>query len=334
MFSYRHAFHAGSHADVFKHIALIAILKHLTQKDGALTVIDTHAGAGLYRLDGDYSIKGGEAVDGIFKLFNAPAQAESASSATDPIAQPIRDYLDLVASFNPPGKLVVYPGSPFVLQRFLRSEARDRLKLFELHPTDAKALTGHVAQLEAGRQVTVARADGFEALPALLPPPARRALVLVDPSYEIKSDYARAVACVQDSLKRFATGCYVLWYPVIARPEAHDLPRRLKTLAARAGRGWLHATFSIGQAPVSGDAVPLPGEPARRSRLDRERPVRGQSAASFGAGTVRGAARTAATARAWPRTVVPGRARRQLKTSAAAPPAARASCLGFDGAAR
>ena len=200
MFSYRHAFHAGNHADVLKHTVLIAVLRHLTQKDAALTVVDTHAGAGLYRLDGDYAGTSGEAEDGVFKLFSALAPAGSAPPAIKDIAPMIQDYLGVVAGFNAPGKLKIYPGSPFVIQRELRQEARDRLKLFELHPVDSRTLTANIAQLEAGRQVSVAAEDGFESLKALLPPPARRALVLIDPSYEIKTDYAKVSACIQDSL--------------------------------------------------------------------------------------------------------------------------------------
>ncbi len=265
MFSYRHAFHAGNHADVLKHTMLIAMLRHLTRKDAALVVIDTHAGAGLYRLDGDYAGTSGEAADGVVKLFAALAPADRSRAAvkdTD-IAPLLKDYLDMVASFNAPGQLKVYPGSPFIAQRLLREEARDKLKLFELHPTDIKALAGNIAQLKAGRQVAVARQDGFEGLKALLPPPSRRALVLIDPSYEIKSDYQKVSACIQDSLKRFATGSYAVWYPVIARPEAHELPRRLKTLASQAGKPWLHATLAIGQAPERN----LPGEPQRGQGL-------------------------------------------------------------------
>jgi len=271
MFSYRHAFHAGNHADVLKHTVLIAILKHLTEKDAALTVVDTHAGAGLYRLDGDYSSKGGEATDGIVKLFAALAPANPADVAIDTIAPALQDYLDMVASFNPSGKLKVYPGSPFVVQSLLREAARDKLKLFELHPTDHKALAGNIAQLEVGRQVAVARQDGFEGLKSFLPPPvsaggSRRALVLMDPSYEMKTDYARVSASIQDNLKRFATGTYAVWYPVIPRPEAHELPRRLKTLANQAGKSWLHATLNIGQPPEM-KTVTLPDERAPRPGL-------------------------------------------------------------------
>jgi len=251
MFSYRHAFHAGNHADVLKHITLMATLRHLMQKEAGIHLIDTHAGAGLYRLDGDYTEKGGEAQDGIVKLMAAMRPTEGQPAESTPA---IDDYLDLVADFNPSGALRVYPGSPFVMHSLMREASRDRLKLFELHPTDGKTLSGNVAQLEAGRSITVAREDGFEGLRPMLPPPpgsggSRRALVLIDPSYEIKSDYHRVSACIQESIKRFPTGCYLVWYPVIPRPEAHDLPRRLRTLSQQAQRPWLNATLAIGQRP-------------------------------------------------------------------------------------
>ncbi|WP_234266365.1 23S rRNA (adenine(2030)-N(6))-methyltransferase RlmJ [Hydrogenophaga sp. NFH-34] len=253
MFSYRHAFHAGNHADVLKHTTLLATLRHLMQKEAGITLVDTHAGAGLYRLDGDYAEKGGEAADGIVKLM---AALRAAGQEPLPSTPALDDYLDLIASFNPDDQLRVYPGSPFVMQSLMRTESRDRLKLFELHPTDSRTLTANVAQLNAGRQVSVQLQDGFESLKPMLPPPpstsgSKRALVLIDPSYEIKSDYAKVSACIQECLKRFPTGCYLVWYPIIPRAEAHDLPRRLKTLSNQAGRPWLHATLNIGQRDLS-----------------------------------------------------------------------------------
>ncbi|HQQ71783.1 MAG TPA: 23S rRNA (adenine(2030)-N(6))-methyltransferase RlmJ [Alicycliphilus sp.] len=256
MFSYRHAFHAGNHADVLKHTVLIATLQHLLHKDAALTVLDTHAGAGLYRLDGDYATTSAEAADGVQRLV-PPATPPALASA-------LQDYVDMVRAFNQGAATRVYPGSPFIAQRLLR--VQDKLKLFELHPTDARALAGNVAQLDAGRQVAVLPEDGFEGVKKFLPPPARRALVLCDPSYEIKSDYARVLDMVQDSLKRFATGVYAIWYPIIPRPEAHDLPRRLKTLANKAGKPWLHATLTVKSskpAPAAaGEGQRRPGLPA------------------------------------------------------------------------
>ena len=254
MFSYRHAFHAGNHADVLKHTVLIAALQHLTEKDAALTVLDTHAGAGLYRLDGDYASTSGEAMDGVARLFAAGAPAQ---------APALQAYADMVAAFNQGNALRVYPGSPFMIQRLLR--AHDKLKLFELHPTDLRALAGNVAQLEAGRQVAVLHEDGFEGIKKFLPPPARRAFVLCDPSYEIKSDYGKVLDMAADSIKRFATGTYAYWYPIIPRPEAHDLPRRLKTLATKAGKSWLHVTLTVKSSKITENAagdVKRPGLPA------------------------------------------------------------------------
>jgi 23S rRNA (adenine2030-N6)-methyltransferase len=255
MFSYRHAFHAGNHADVLKHTILIAVLKHLALKDTALTVFDTHAGAGLYRLDGDYAQTSAEASDGFVKL--------TTSQLKEPLAPILQDYLDTVASFNAKGQWKVYPGSPFIIQRQL--QGRDKLKLFEIHPTDSKTLSANIAQLEVGRQVAILKEDGFEGIKKFLPPPARRALVLCDPSYEIKNDYARVPAMVADSLQRFATGTYAVWYPIIPRPEAHDVPKKLKTLATKAGKSWLHATLTVKSSKLLQGAegeVIRPGLPA------------------------------------------------------------------------
>ena len=255
MFSYRHAFHAGNHADVLKHTVLLAALKHMAQKDTAFTVFDTHAGAGLYRLDGDYAQTSAEASQGFLKLI--------ATKPEQPFAPAIQDYIDLVASFNAGGQWKVYPGSPFIIQQHLRG--RDKLKLFELHPTDTKTLTANIAQLEAGRQVAIEREDGFEGVKKFLPPPSRRALLLCDPSYEVKHDYARVSAMVADALLRFATGTYVVWYPIIPRPEAHDLPRKLKTLANKAGKSWLEATLTVKSSKLQqsdeGETI-RPGLPA------------------------------------------------------------------------
>ena len=286
MFSYRHAFHAGNHADVLKHTTLIALCKYLAGKDTALSVIDTHAGAGLYRLDGDYTETSGEALQGVFKLLASQSTpkgpvvtAKTGKSATKDIAKPeatealspaLQDYVDLLKSLNhqfagtgDAAHLKIYPGSPFIAQRFLAG--RDKLKLFELHPTDYKSLTGNIEQLGVGRQVSVAREDGFEVLKTFLPPPSRRAMVLCDPSYEMKTDYARVAACMLDAVRRFATGTYVVWYPVIPRPEAHDLPRKLKTLAVKAGRSWLNAVLTVKSSKLTtddeGDVV-RPGLPA------------------------------------------------------------------------
>lgn len=250
MFSYRHAFHAGNHADVLKHTVLIATLEHLLEKDAALSVVDTHAGAGLYRLDGDYADTSGEAAQGILRLLQPPAVAPGTkkTAAETPLADAIARYLAVIADFNPKGGAKVYPGSPFIVQHLLRDH--DRLKLFELHPTDSRTLDANIAQLEAGRQIAVLHEDGFGSATKFLPPPSRRALVLCDPSYELKTDYGRVLDFVGEALKRFATGTYAVWYPIIPRPEAHDLPRRLKTMATKAGKSWLHATLTVKSSKI------------------------------------------------------------------------------------
>ena len=234
MFSYRHAFHAGNHADVLKHTVLIATVQYLTQKEAALTVLDTHGGAGLYRLDGDYASKSGEAEEGVLRLA-AAKEAE--------LAPVLQDYLQMVRRFNQGNAIRNYPGSPFITQALLRGH--DRLKAFELHPTDMRSLTGNMAQLEVRRQVAILHEDGFEGVKKFLPPPSRRALLLCDPSYELKTDYGRVLDMTADGLKRFPTGTYAVWYPIIPRPEAHDLPKRLKTMATKAGKSWLHATLTV-----------------------------------------------------------------------------------------
>ena len=260
MFSYRHAFHAANHADVLKHITLLATLRHLQHKEAGLTLVDTHAGAGLYRLDGDYSQKGAEAQDGLFKLLQAVSERPESAD----LPEALQDYLEQVAHFNPNGEARIYPGSPVLMARLLRHEARDRLKLFEMHPTDSQALTGNMAQFELGRAVQTQREDGFESLKKLLPPPAsasgsKRAMVLIDPSYEIKSDYLKVSGAIADSLKRFPTGTYLVWYPIIPRPEAHELPRRLRTLAQQARRSWLHATLAIGRGEAGDTGLSASG---------------------------------------------------------------------------
>ncbi len=244
MFSYRHAFHAGNHADVLKHLTLLATVRHLQQKDSAIHFTDTHGGAGIYRLDSDMARQSGEAAAGLLQLRDLSPDALPAA---------LGDYLRQVAQFNPDGAWRVYPGSPLLLMSLLRPAAGDRLRVFEMHPSDQKHLRGHIAQHPAQRAVQMVLGDGFEALRSQLPPPAtagnsRRACVLIDPSYEVKTDYARVVQSVDDAVRRFPTGTYLIWYPIIGRAEAHDLPRKLRLIAQRAQRPWLHATLSVGRA--------------------------------------------------------------------------------------
>ena len=258
MFSYRHAFHAGNHADVLKHMVLVATLKYLGQKDTALTVVDTHAGAGLYRLDQDQAQTSGEALGGVLKL-------RAALAGTDPATLPeaLRDYLEMVARFNDGGAFKHYPGSPWIAHALLRPQ--DKLKLFEVHPTDGRLLARNVEGLGAGKLVEVLRKNSFESLKSLLPPPSRRGLVLMDPSYELKTDYDEVVATVVDALKRFPTGTYAIWYPVIARPEAHAMAKKLKTLSTQHQRAWVQAELAVGHTP-DGTPVKTGARPATQMR--------------------------------------------------------------------
>ena len=227
MLSYRHAFHAGNHADVLKHSVLIALLRYLGQKDKAFWVIDTHAGAGAYALDSAQAGKLGEYRQGIGRLWER--------ADLPPL---LADYVSQVRKLNPDGRLLHYPGSPFFSWWNLREQ--DRLRLFELHSRDARLLGDNFQT--AGRQVIVSPTDGFAGLKALLPPPPRRALVLIDPSYEEKQDYERVIQALRDALTRFAGGTYMLWYPQLTRLEAHELPQRLKRLPVAA---WLHVALRV-----------------------------------------------------------------------------------------
>ena len=227
MLSYRHAFHAGNHADVLKHTILILLARYLGQKDKPFWIIDTHAGAGAYDLEGTHARKLAEFDGGIGRLWTR-------KDLPDPLAV----YVDQVRRFNPDGRLRKYPGSPLFAQWSMREQ--DRLRLFELHTSDARLLQG--AFQNAGKRVIVERTDGFVGLKALLPPPSRRALVLIDPSYEEKQDYDRVIQALKDSLTRFPGGVYALWYPQLTRLEAHELPQRLKRLSAK---GWLNVALQI-----------------------------------------------------------------------------------------
>lgn len=256
MFSYRHAFHAGNHADVLKHTVLIAVLHHLALKEVGFTAIDTHSGPGLYRLDGPDARQSGEAQEGLLALMR------NKSKLAGPMAPALQAYRAVLDHFNPKGGLLNYPGSPFIAQHLLREQ--DKLKLFEMQPTDIRVLEANVEALRVGRQVAVIHEDGFNGLPKFLPPPTRRGLVFIDPSYEIKLDYERVAVTVSMGLQRFATGTFVVWYPIIPRPQAHSLPRHLMTLAKQADKPWLHATLRI-KTGARTEAVT--GDPLKRLGL-------------------------------------------------------------------
>jgi 23S rRNA (adenine2030-N6)-methyltransferase len=240
MFSYRHAFHAGSHADILKHLTLIHLVEYLQEKPGALTIVDTHAGAGIYSLKDGFAAVSKEAEGGVLRLLKF-------IEADSPTAQSIKKYLALIQAENIEGELTTYPGSPFILARLLRPQ--DRLKLFELHPKEIDILRHNVSELTQVKQIDVYAEDSFARLKGLLPPPSRRGLVLIDPSYEDKQDYRYLEVAMEEALQRFATGCYAIWYPMLSRRESAALPDRMKKIAASHTRSWLHVELRVENAP-------------------------------------------------------------------------------------
>jgi 23S rRNA (adenine2030-N6)-methyltransferase len=213
MLSYQHAYHAGNHADVLKHVVLLALLAKLVAKDKPLRYVETHAGAGGYDLRSPAAQKNREYRGGIgkiWKTFDAPA-------AVARLLELVRRYNDGRAS------LERYPGSPWLALEMLRPA--DSVYLFELHPAEQRALEHN---LGADRRVRVTRADGLEGCVGLVPPPERRGLVFIDPSYEVKGEHDRVVDALQKALRRFATGTYAIWYPVLERRWVERLERAIR----------------------------------------------------------------------------------------------------------
>jgi len=227
MLSYRHAFHAGNHADILKHLVLVETLAYMNQKDKPWWYVDTHAGAGAYDLEGDYARKNAEYDTGIGRIW---------SRADLPPA--LERLAALVRAVNPDGRLRHYPGSPLLAKALARPV--DKLWLFELHSSDLPLLRQTLA--DAGKQVHIEARDGFAGLTAVLPPQPRRGLILIDPSYELKEDYRRVTDALKDGLKRFATGTYAVWYPMLPRQESRQLPDRLKRLSVTS---WLYANLTV-----------------------------------------------------------------------------------------
>lgn len=213
MLSYRHAFHAGNHADVLKHLLLQRIMLHLGKKPTPFCCIDTHAGAGGYRLTTPYALKNKEFETGVAKLWRR-----------NDLPAPLADYLQLIKSFNREPKLNFYPGSPLIMQRYLRP--KDRLFLYELHGTEIQILN---ETIKADRHIQIFHDDGLSHCVKLLPPSERRGLIFIDPSYEIKQDYTDVIRAIKTMHQRFATGIYALWYPVIDRARIDHFERAFKS---------------------------------------------------------------------------------------------------------
>jgi 23S rRNA (adenine2030-N6)-methyltransferase len=215
--NYRHLFHAGNFADVFKHIALMQLLRALHKKDAALCYLDTHAGAGRYDLTSVDAQRGGEYRDGIARLWEETA-----------LPAPLAEYVAAVRALNPDGRLACYPGSPRIARPLLRPQ--DRMLLCERHPRECAQLKTEFAR---DRQVAVHERDGYEALGALLPPAERRGVVLIDPPYEQPDEFARIVSGLKSAYQRWVGGVYVVWYPIKDRAAVDAFYARLTASALR-----------------------------------------------------------------------------------------------------
>lgn len=212
--NYRHIFHAGNFADVVKHLILARIIEYLKRKPAAFRVIDTHAGVGLYDLAGDEAGRTGEWVDGIGRLFE--------HALPEPAAALAAPYLDAVRSRNPAGGLRFYPGSPLIARHLMREQ--DRLFALELHPEDAAALRENLADDIQSRATHL---DGWAALGSFLPPKEKRGLVLIDPPFEEKGEFAHMVSALVKAHLRWPGGIYALWYPI---KDPHEIAEFIDSL--------------------------------------------------------------------------------------------------------
>lgn len=215
MLSYQHGFHAGSFADVVKHVALTRILEYLIKKDKPLFYLDTHSGRGLYDLNHPEAHKTGEALEGIKKLWPVYPKMPSVFDS----------YFEIIKSLNSNANLRYYPGSPLFALSLLRPQ--DRAYSFELHPSEFKYLK-EIPQKSS--RFYCENADGLQALRAFLPPKERRALIFIDPSYEIKSEYHQLPKIIGDAYRRFSSGVYCIWYPIIDKYDSESLLRGLKNI--------------------------------------------------------------------------------------------------------
>lgn len=215
--NYRHAYHAGNFADVLKHAVLAMAIERLKQKPAPFRIIDTHAGLGLYDLASEAAQKTEEWREGIGRLAGPDAVSPPAD-----VAEMLAPYLDAVRAFNPGGLLEQYPGSPVLARHLLRTG--DSLIANELHPQDSALLARHFAR---DRQTKVLALDGWMALKAMLPPKERRGLVLIDPPFEEAGELQRLESGLQEAVRRFATGVYMLWYPIKDEKQVARFHRRL-----------------------------------------------------------------------------------------------------------
>jgi 23S rRNA (adenine2030-N6)-methyltransferase len=210
MLSYQHGFHAGNFADVIKHLTLTRLLNYLVQKDKPILYLETHSGRGIYDLTHPQALKTGEAQEGIQRLWAIRKQ----------LNEDFFLYLDFLKHLNPNGILRYYPGSPWIALQALRPQ--DRLYCCELHHREFEFLQ---QMPKKGKRIIYDEIDGLTKLDALLPPPERRGLIFIDPSYEVKNDYRQIPAYLQKAFQRFSTGVYCIWYPIVDKKFHEQLLR-------------------------------------------------------------------------------------------------------------
>lgn len=218
MLSYRHAFHAGNHADILKHLCLVGVLESMTKKDKNFTAIDAHAGAGIYFLDDERAIKTGESQVGILSLY----QKFLANKENSEIPNLVKNYLQFVEPYL---KNNQYPGSPEIIRKFLRSG--DKEFLFELHNTEIEILKSNIKD----SRVTILHQNSFENLKSVVPPLIKRGLLLIDPSYEVSSDYENSANSLILTYKKWNVAVLCLWYPLLKhrKSECEMMLDKIKT---------------------------------------------------------------------------------------------------------
>ena len=274
MLSYRHAFHAGNHADILKHSMLVLILRSLQKKDKPYTLIDTHAGAGIYTLDDERAVKTGEAEAGIVRLLRC------AGEKPESVPEELLPYLDLCRAYEKNGK---YPGSPEIMRNFLRpgagevapaadsrtaagsavatakpgaakggakstpSPAQDKLILLELHNTEIDVLRINMKRTADSSRIHIHHRDAYEAMSALVPPEPKRGLLLMDPSYEVDSDYINVMDSLREAHRRWTSGIICLWYPLLKRRQAEtaELKAALADCAAKTPSSFMTAELLV-----------------------------------------------------------------------------------------
>ncbi|KTD34123.1 protein involved in catabolism of external DNA [Legionella moravica] len=234
MLSYQHGYHAGNFADVIKHVTLTRLLSYLIKKDKPLLYLETHSGKGQYDLRDKQAEKTGEYKQGVQLIWPDRKQL-------NPV---FKDYFDTIKSMNPKDGLRHYPGSPYIAIQTLRMQ--DRLYLCELHPAEFEALD---QMAHFNKKVHTSNSDGMASMRALLPPPEKRGLIFIDPSFERKEEYKEIPSAIKQAFNKFSTGVYCLWYPVVNRKLTEQLIRGMKEIEANEA---LRIEFNLTLAPKDG----------------------------------------------------------------------------------